>query len=35
MVILMSKKTQKIFAWVMIIAMVASVVATIISYALA
>ncbi len=31
----MNKKTKKIFAWCMLIAMVASVVATIVSYALA
>ncbi len=31
----MSKKAQKVFAWGMLIAMVASVVATIVSYALA
>ncbi len=30
----MSKKAKKIFAWVMLIAMVGSVVATIVSYAL-
>jgi len=31
----MSKKARKIFAWCMLIAMVGSVVATVISYALA
>ncbi len=30
----MSKKTKKIFAWVMLIAMVGSVIATIVAYAL-
>ncbi len=30
----MSKKARKIFAWAMVIAMIASVVATIIAYAL-
>ncbi len=35
MVMYMSKKVRKIFAWCMLIAMVGSVIATIVSYALA
>lgn len=35
MVILMKKRTRQIFAWCMLIAMVASVIATMVSYAIA
>ena len=34
MVIYMSKKARKIFAWVMLLAMVGSVIATIVAYAI-